>query len=78
MIKVQADVQELTKTKADVKTVADVQAIAQKNKEDIADAKHSPKLLIAIFGLVGVCFSTAGSVLAVVITAYFKIGAPTP
>jgi hypothetical protein len=48
----------------------------QKLRDDFADGKRNPKILIAIIGLVGIAMSTAGSICGVLITVYFKLGAP--
>lgn len=45
-------------------------------RDDFADGKRNPKILIAIIGLAGIAMSTTGSVIGVLITVYFKIGAP--
>ena len=48
----------------------------QKLRDDFSDSKRNPKILIAIIGLAGIAMSTTGSVIGVLITVYFKIGAP--
>lgn len=65
------------------KAVNDIQLIKDTKAEktdvqQLKDGQRDPRIWIAIIGFVSVCMSTCGSICAVLITAYFKIGAPTP
>ena len=70
MDKAQADIQALKQNKADNSTVKEVKTEVRAVK----DSQRDPRIWVAIFGFVGVCMSTVGSILAVLLTAYFKIG----